>query len=139
MEPLVERMLGDQRLEASDQVAVMSGGELGVDRQLERAEAQLLERPDRRCGEGLVGDVGERRSSPQLECVLGSAVGDALLRPGPGALDQGLEPHRVDGAARDLQFVAAAAGDDLCTGTVAGQRLSQPGDVELEVLAGAGR
>ncbi len=53
VEALAEGVLGDKRLEASDDVGVVPGGELGVDRKLDRPQMQLLEPPDLRRCEGL--------------------------------------------------------------------------------------
>ena len=45
-EALVEGMFSAQRLEAADHLAVTSGGELGVDRELGRACVKLIESAD---------------------------------------------------------------------------------------------
>ena len=47
-EPLHERMLGDERLELADELAVATELEVGVDPRLERAQPQLLEAGDLR-------------------------------------------------------------------------------------------
>ena len=63
-------VLGDQRLEAADHLGVASRRELGVDRELDRAQVKLLEPPDLGARERLPGDVGERRAAPELERAL---------------------------------------------------------------------
>ena len=46
VEALVGRVLGDQHLELGDHLPVSAGGELGVDRQLDRSQVELLEPAD---------------------------------------------------------------------------------------------
>ena len=60
VEALVERVLGEQRLERADHLGVSPRRELGVDRELDRAQVKLLEAADLGARERLVGDVGER-------------------------------------------------------------------------------
>ena len=55
----LQRMLGHQRLELGDELAVPALGQVGVDGLLERVEPELLEAPDLGRGERLVGDVVE--------------------------------------------------------------------------------
>ena len=57
----------DERVELADHLAMAAGREVGVDRQLGRAQPQLLEAADLGGGERLVGDVGERLAAPQRE------------------------------------------------------------------------
>ncbi len=79
-----------------------SGGELGVDPELERAQIKLLEPADLGSSKRLGGDVGERGPLPELERLLGGAVGDPLIRIAPSTLDQALEPHRIHGLLGEL-------------------------------------
>ena len=139
VEALVGGVLGDQRLELGDHLAVSARGELGVDRQLDRSQVKLLEPADLRPGEGLRGDVGERGTTPELERAAGRAVDDPLLRLCPGSIDQALEARRVHGVGRQLELVAATAGDDRGPRAVGAQCLPKPGDVEGKVAGGAGR
>ena len=60
-------MLGDDRLELSDELAVAPELEVGVDPRRERAQPQLLEAGDLRLGELLVGEVRERGPAPERE------------------------------------------------------------------------
>ena len=62
--------------------------------------------------EGLLGDVGEWGATPELERAPDRAVDDPLLRLCPGSIDQALEARRVHRIRRQLELVAAAAGDD---------------------------
>ena len=67
VQALAQRMLGDEPLELADQLAMAPVRELGVDRLRERGQPQLLQPPDLRRRERLVGDVGQRRAPPQRE------------------------------------------------------------------------
>ena len=95
VEALVGGVLRDQRLEPADRLVVASRRELGVDRELERAQVKLLEAADLRSRERLRGDVGERGAAPQLERALCRPVGDPLLGLAPRSLDEALEARRV--------------------------------------------
>ena len=66
-EPLVERMLGDQRLDLADELGVTAERELGVDQILVRREPveEEMRQLDRR--EELEFAAGERRAAPQSE------------------------------------------------------------------------
>ena len=67
VEALVGGVLSDQPVEAADRLSVSSRRELGVDRELDRAQVKLLEPADLGAGERLLGDVRERGAAPQLE------------------------------------------------------------------------
>ena len=73
------------------------GGELGVDRELDRPQVKLLEAADLWGGERLGGDVGERGAAPQLERGAGQAIRPGARRLASGLLDQLLEAQGVDG------------------------------------------
>jgi hypothetical protein len=68
-EAFAERVLGDQRLELRDQLVVAPEAEVRVDPELHCCQPDLLEPGDRRLGEALVREVGERRSPPQRQRV----------------------------------------------------------------------
>ena len=58
-------MFEDELLELSDELPMAAEGELRLDPLLERREANLFEPLDRRLGKRLVGEVGERRATPE--------------------------------------------------------------------------
>ena len=120
---LAQRLGDDEALELADHIAVAPGGQVELDRELERREAQLLEPADLRGSERLVGDVVERCTAPQLERLAWRA-----------ARDQPLESLRVDGIGRDPQLVPAPPRDDRGAALARGQRLAQLGHVYLHQL-----
>ena len=67
VQPLAERMGGDERVELGDHLGVPARGQVGLDGRLRRARPQLVEPADLRSGEWLVGEVGERIPVPQRE------------------------------------------------------------------------
>ena len=80
LEPLPERVRGDQRLELGQDVLVAAEREVGLDPILERGEPQVLEPPDLVLRERLVREVGERRAAPERERARG---GDRKPRRAP--------------------------------------------------------
>ena len=64
---LPQRVLGHEALELRHELDVASQREVRLDPSLDGDEPKLLEAHDRRLGEGLVGEVVERRPAPELE------------------------------------------------------------------------
>ena len=60
-------MLRHQCLQLCDQLVVAPEREVGLDPQLDRRQPDLLQTSDRRLGEALVGEVGERGAPPQRQ------------------------------------------------------------------------
>ena len=121
---LAQRLFGDQRVQLADHLAVATCLEIGVDRHLARAQAQLLEAADLIAGERLPGQVGQRLAAPQRERVAR-----------PALVEQPLREQRVDHAVGELELVAATVRDD--DRAVAGERAAQVRDVELHHLPAA--
>ena len=94
-EALAKRVLGDQRFELTDHVAVMAEREVGLDPLLERCNAELLETRALVPGERL-RDLGQRGPAPERKRVTQqlsrlrsiafrerlASVGDCTLEPG---------------------------------------------------------
>ena len=59
-----EWMRSNERLQLTDELGVATGGEVGFGPILERHKSKLLEPRDFGLREGLVGEVGKRRSAP---------------------------------------------------------------------------
>ncbi len=98
--PLAQRVLADEGFELGDELRVTSEREVGVDPQLERAHAELLEPDDLRLGPVRVRKLGERRSAPELECVakeLRRGLGRCSLR----LVHQPLEREEIELVRRD--------------------------------------
>ena len=62
-------MLRDERLELSDELGVAPECKVGVDPELHCCQPDLLEPGDRRLGEAFVGELRERRASPERQRV----------------------------------------------------------------------
>src|SRR5919197_208217 len=102
---LAQRRLLDERLELASQVRVRAALEVGFDAFLERPQPQLLEVRDVRLREGLEGEVGEGRPTPQRERV--PKLRGALVRLGAaGAVDEDAEPVEVELSGADAQPIA---------------------------------
>ena len=75
-------MLGGERRQFTDELAVTADAELDFDAKLEGCQPDLLEPGDRTLRKGLVGEVGERRAAPERERVAQE-------------IDCGVAPHRA--------------------------------------------
>ena len=119
--------------------------ELGVGEQLLGGHAELVEPPDLRLRERLVGDVRQRRPAPDSERLLQHRRRPVRTAPGelaPALREQLLEPARIEPLGIESQLVAAVAGQHDPLGTVAlaaGQCLAQVRDVDLQCLPGGRR
>ena len=88
-------MLLEERVELTREFRVPAGLEVGIDPVLQRREAQLFEAGDLRLGEGLEGEVAERRAAPECERL--AQLGAALLGPGPtGGLGEEAEAVEIE-------------------------------------------
>jgi hypothetical protein len=131
-------MVGDQALELADEVRMASEREVGLDPLFEGTQAQLLQPRDLRLGKRLVGEVVQRRSSPQPERVAEDPGGLCCLsgRQGLSALlEQRLEAARVDRLRLDAEQVARRAGHDQAVS----ERAANLRDGVLEHLRGRRR
>ena len=135
VQPLTQRVLGQDRLDVTDDLLVATRGEVSVNRQLARRRAQLPEATDLSGREGLIDQVGERLAAKQgqrFACCGGRLPGSR------GASLFGHEPFEplyVHRLRIDPQLVPAVARDDLRTAV--GQSQAQAPDVILEHLGGA--
>jgi hypothetical protein len=114
-QPLPVRMLGDQRLQLADELAVAAEREPGLDALLERREPQVVEPRDLRLRERLVGEVGERRAAPECHRLVEHRerpLGVARRQGTPALADQPLEPVRVERSRLQPELVAVRARDD---------------------------
>ena len=74
MQPLAQRVLGQQRLDLADDRLMAAGGEVRVQSQLLRRQPQLLEPPDLRRRERLVGQVRQRVAAEQGQRLMRRAA-----------------------------------------------------------------
>ncbi len=120
---LAMRMGRNESLELCGERVVSSGGEVGGDAGLERAESGFLEPRSLRLGKRLGGEVGERRPAPERKRLARPTVGNEVLE----ALDVAL-------ALLDAEHVARCAGHD----PVGAERVAKRVDMYLERVRGAG-
>ena len=123
VQALPQRVLGHQRVELADDLAVPAGGQVTVDRQLERRDAKLVQTADLGRRERLVRHIRQRRAAPQAQRVARRARRDELL-----------EAPRIQLAVAEPQLVTAPARDDLGAVATVGERLAQLRDVQLHHL-----
>ena len=108
-------MLRDERLEIGDEVGSPTQGEPSLEALLERRQPELLQPVDRRLGERLVHELGERRPLPEGQRLL-EAGERGLRRPVrerlPCLLDEPREAQGIHAIGLDAELVARRAGDD---------------------------
>src|SRR5262249_58847437 len=115
VQAFAERMQRREALELADERRIAAEREVGVDPQLERGEAELFEPRDLALRKGLVGEVGERRSPPELE-RLSECVGPTLV-------DEALELLEVELARLDRNSATGDAGGEAAVAeALAGRR-----------------
>ena len=110
MDPLTQRVRGDELVELADDLGVPAGRERRVDRQLAGAQPLVVEAPDLGAREGLVGDVVERPPAPQRQRLVHERARPVIRAARlPHEL---LEPHSVDRIGGHAQLVASSARQD---------------------------
>ena len=113
---LAQRMSRHERLELGDELRRSPRCQVGVDPILDGCEPQLVEACDLALGEVLVGEVGERASSPQSERLSERLPGSAgiLLEQTMAFCRETLELPRVEIAVGEGKSVAGRHGLDRC-------------------------
>jgi hypothetical protein len=127
-------MLGDQRPELADDLALMPERELGLEAELDRCKAKLLETRALVPGERL-RELRQRRASPEGERVTqphGRALRIVLLERSATVGDCALEPGEVELVLVHLDRVTRLP----CVHSRLGQRLAQLRDLDLHHLVG---
>ncbi len=105
-QPLAQRMAGHQLAELTGQQAVLAQRQPGLGLLFQRGQPLLLQPRDRRLSKHGVGEVRQRRASPQCQRI-GKQLGlvpNILGRAGP--LYKGCEPALVQRVTLDLQQIA---------------------------------
>jgi hypothetical protein len=137
-QPLTERMLGHSGFPRADRFPVPAAGDLRFEPELDGDGPQLVEAADLGLRERFGGDIGQRRSPPQPQCLahdLARMRGVTRLERRSALLDQAFEADAVDTVGVDVEEVAGASGDDYRA-----QHPAQLGYVVLEhARAGRGR
>ncbi len=132
---LAERMLGDELLELAHDVGIAPESEVRFDPPLECQHAELLETSGNRIEQGVVREVGERRTAPQGERVAERRRGTgriSFLECPAAVVRQLLESLEVQSPGLDANDIAGAAGLDR----LLPHSLAQPGDVPLDEVRG---
>ena len=135
-ETLAERVLGDEGFELSDQLVVAPEREVGVDPQLDCCKPDLAEPSDGRLGEALVGEVRERRASPERQRVaepLRRIARQAASEQAPPLVHEPLESVEIERVGLDPDDVAGRSGRQH----VLRQRLAKSRDVDPQCGGGA--
>jgi len=91
--PFAQGLFVDECFQGGHELARAPCLELAFELCLERGQAQFLEPGELCLGEGLVGEPGQGRPAPELECLGGLALGDQVFEAGEvELLGLGLEP-----------------------------------------------
>ena len=80
VQPLAQRVLGQQRIDLADELVMAAGGQVRVDRQLRGRQPQLLEPADLRRRERLVGQVRQRIAAEQRQRLARRVAGASAAR-----------------------------------------------------------
>ena len=135
-QPLVQRVLGAQRLELRDEPVAVAEREVGRDAVGQRRQPQIVQPRRGGRGEAVVDEVGERRSAPQRQRLAQQLAGARVVAAGAGGAavgDQALEALRVD---LHVEPVAAGRGRDE---PAVAERPAQPRDERLQGVHLVGR
>ncbi len=95
-ELLAQGVYADELLELADERPVPAQLQVGVDSPLERGQPELLQASDRGLGERVVGEIRQRRPSPQRERrpqVLGGRTNIAAFELARSGVDHALEAN----------------------------------------------
>lgn len=133
-EVLSQRVLGQQPLQLRDQLRAPSRLEIGVDAALDRAHVELVETCDLSLEPDLVGDVRERRASPEIEGVC-KVLRPLLRRQRVRIAYELLEAAKIDRVCGDTKCVTPFPAHEH----VRTERLAEARDVVLERGGGVGR
>src|SRR5215472_11185629 len=101
-------MLGDERLELADEIAVVAKSELGIDPQLDGGQASLLESRALGSGEGL-GELRQGGAAPEHEGEVEQPArlsGIAQRERLPGVGDRTLEAGEIEFVFGHLERIA---------------------------------
>jgi hypothetical protein len=131
---LPERVSGDQIFQFADHLEVASGGQLGLDALLHRAQPGLLQAPDLALGERHMSQILERRAPEQRDPVAQSIARGRVLstQRHPGPSEQRLEAVQVEFAGLHPQPIPGRVRREPGAAFVVRQHPSQPRDVGLE-------
>jgi hypothetical protein len=131
---LTQGMLEHECVQLADQLGMAAGRKLGVDARLEGGQPQGVQTGDVRLDEGLVGEVGERRSPPERERLAKQLAG--IRRIGCSRrIQERLEARDIELLGFHMERVAGRARHQ----TIGPELLAQPGHAHLDRLGGGDR
>ena len=125
-------------IDLGDELGRSPERELGLDSLLFGELAQFLETGNLGLSEGLVGEVGERLTPPEGECLTqagGGEVGFAACQRLASLGEQALEAGNIEGLRVEIEPVAGRAREK----EPGAEELAQPGDVDLDHVPGTRR
>ena len=100
-QPLAQRMLANERLQLANERGLAALGEVGFDSVLETGKAQVLETFDLVPSKALVGEVRQRRATPEGERLAGMPI-----------FEEALKASQVELVFLDLQPIPGRTRDD---------------------------
>ena len=138
-------MLCNERLQFTDDLGMATQGQIGFDPFLDPDQAQLVEPGDLLLGESLVGEVSQRRPTPQGKGVaedLGGSVGITLAESRSSLIEHRPETIGVELPRVESKDVPRWPSQDGYSGGVViavlrGKRSAQLRDVTLHELCSA--
>ena len=143
--PFPQRVIGHMGFEADQSLRRSTQSQFGLGQLLDRSKANLFQPTGLQSGEPPVGEVGQGRTAPEVECLLQRGHGSLGLTaaegvPAPG--EQILETVGVDQAGVTLEHIARLPAPEAQRSLVRadlGQTPAQPRDQGLGAGAGAGQ
>ena len=136
---LAQRLFADEPLQFGHELRMPAAGEVGLDPLFDSVESKGLEAGDLALREVLVGEVRQRRATPQREGLPQARrrVVVPARRPQPlSLLHQVLEPLRVERAGLQLERVATCSRVQPARRA---ERTTEARDVGMQRLARSGR
>ncbi len=139
---LSQRMLADQALELTDQLACPARPQIGIDAVLDRCHPQLVQPSDLGLGERLERELLQGATTPQRQRLTEHQRRRRRIgvEQRPALPSQRLEPDRIDVLGNDVQDVTGRPGDQhravAALGAIGLERRAQARDVDPQrVLA----
>ena len=142
VQPFPQRILGGQLLQLAGERVMPAKRQVRLDPRLEGGEPQFLQAGRLRPGEGVVSQVGQHATAPQLQRPAQRPGGfgvPARVQRGPPRREPVLEHRRIQVLAAHPQQVTAVPGDqDVARGAPGPPRIQRLAQMEHVGLQGGG-